>query len=209
MAYGFRMFGLAAALLLLAGCVTDSQHNEAMAEIDAFWQEKNANLVATEGRRIVKVGNRDAFVAIQRAAQRLGMIVEDLDRPAGFLLASSTAPTPLTHDEWKIVQDNDTDEMREVIGEDTSPSVELFPHVHRVISLLKRWLLGTHQGAPSAKHLDGYLEEFEFRFNRRTAKHRSLLFERLVGFATKQSAPPYWQIIQRQQPDQPLHMGAA
>ncbi len=117
MAYGFRMFGLAAALLLLAGCVTDSQHNEAMAEIDAFWQEKNANLVATEGRRIVKVGNRDAFVAIQRAAQRLGMIVEDLDRPAGFLLASSTAPTPLTHDEWKIVQDNDTDEMREVIGE--------------------------------------------------------------------------------------------
>jgi len=99
--------------------------------------------------------------------------------------------------------------MREVIGEDTSRSVELFPHVHRVISLLKRWLLGTHQGAPSAKHLDGYLEEFEFRFNRRTAKHRSLLFERLVGFATEQSAPPYWRIIQRQQPDQPLHMGAA
>lgn len=98
---------------------------------------------------------------------------------------------------------------REIIGEDTRRSVKLFPHVHRVISLLTRWLLGTHHGAPSAKHLDGYLEDFEFRFNRRTANHRSLLFERLVGFATEQSAPPHWRIIQRQQPDQPLHMGAA
>ncbi len=98
--------------------------------------------------------------------------------------------------------------VREVIGKDTSRSVELFPHVHRVISLLKRWLLGTHQGAPSAKHLDGYLEEFEFRFNRRTAKHRSLLFERLVGYATWHSASPYWRIIQRQRSDQPLHMRA-
>ena len=98
--------------------------------------------------------------------------------------------------------------LREVVGEDKSRAVEVLPRVHRVISLLKRWLLGTHQGAPRAKHLDGYLEEFEFRFNRRTAKHRSLLFERLVGFATRQSAPPYWRIIQRQRPNQPLHVVA-
>ena len=41
------------------------------------------------------------------------------------------------------------------------------PRVHRVASLLKRWLLGTHQGAVSEKHLDYYLDEFTFRFNRR------------------------------------------
>lgn len=93
---------------------------------------------------------------------------------------------------------------REVIGSDRRGSVTRFPHVHRVISLLKRWLLGTHQGAPSTKHLDAYLEEFEFRFNRRTATHRSLLFERLVGLAIRQPAPPYWRIIERQRPDQPL-----
>jgi len=44
---------------------------------------------------------------------------------------------------------------------------ELLPRVHLVISLLKRWLMGTHQGAVSHKHLDYYLDEFTFRFNRR------------------------------------------
>lgn len=96
-----------------------------------------------------------------------------------------------------------------VIGKNKARAVELLPHAHRVISLLKRWLLGTHQGAARSKHLEGYLEEFEFRFNRRTAKHRSLLFERLVGFATTNQAQPYWRIIQRTNPDQPLHLGAA
>jgi len=54
-------------------------------------------------------------------------------------------------------------------GKKKTPS-ELLPRVHRVISLLKRWLLGTHQGAVSRKHLDYYLDEFTFRFNRRRSK---------------------------------------
>lgn len=54
------------------------------------------------------------------------------------------------------------------------------PHVHRVASLLKRWLLGTHQGAVAAPHLDAYLNEFVFRFNRRSSRSRGLLFWRLV-----------------------------
>jgi transposase-like protein len=60
---------------------------------------------------------------------------------------------------------------------------ELLPHVHLVISLLKRWLLGTHQGAISAKHLQAYLDEFVFRFNRRTSAKRGLLFYRLLETA--------------------------
>ena len=116
MAYGLRFCCLVGALLLLAGCVTDSQYNKAIADIDAFWKVKNDKLVATEGRRIVQATPREAFVAVQRSAVRLGMIVENQDRATGFLLASSAAPTPLTPDEWKIVQDNDTSEMRKVIG---------------------------------------------------------------------------------------------
>ena len=54
------------------------------------------------------------------------------------------------------------------------------PAVHRVAALLKRWLLGTHQGSVSAKHLDDYLDEFAFRFNRRGSKHRGKLFFRLM-----------------------------
>lgn len=56
----------------------------------------------------------------------------------------------------------------------------LLPRVHVVVSLLKRWLLGTHQGAVSNEHLDYYLDEFTFRFNRRTSQHRGKLFYRLM-----------------------------
>ena len=57
---------------------------------------------------------------------------------------------------------------------------ELLPRAHLLISLLKRWLMGTHQGAVSHKHLDYYLDEFTFRFNRRTSRSRGKLFYRLA-----------------------------
>jgi transposase-like protein len=53
-------------------------------------------------------------------------------------------------------------------------------HVHLVISLLKRWLIGTHQGAIKPEHLQSYLDEFAFRFNRRLSIHRGKLFHRLM-----------------------------
>ena len=56
----------------------------------------------------------------------------------------------------------------------------LLPLANRVISLLKRWLQGTHQGAPRSSHLGYYLDEFVFRFNRRTSRSRGLLFYRLI-----------------------------
>ena len=59
----------------------------------------------------------------------------------------------------------------------------LLPKVNRVASLLKRWLLGTHQGAVSHHLLTHYLDEFTFRFNRRSSKSRGLLFYRLVSQA--------------------------
>lgn len=60
----------------------------------------------------------------------------------------------------------------------------LLPLANRVTSLLKRWLIGTHQGKPSPSHLDYYLDEFVFRFNRRTSRSRGLLFSRLIQQAT-------------------------
>jgi len=56
----------------------------------------------------------------------------------------------------------------------------LLPLANRVAALLKRWLLGTHQGAVRPAHLDYYLDEFTFRFNRRTSRSRGLLFYRLL-----------------------------
>ena len=80
-------------------------------------------------------------------------------------------------------------------GDDALAS-ELLPRVHRVVSLLKRWLLGTHQGAVSAAHLDFYLDEFTFRFNRRTSRHRGKLFFRLVQQAVTVEPVPYASLVQ-------------
>ena len=60
---------------------------------------------------------------------------------------------------------------------------KLLPHVHTITSLLKRWLLGTHQGAVEEKHLQAYLDEYVFRFNRRKSAQRGLLFYRLLESA--------------------------
>jgi len=72
---------------------------------------------------------------------------------------------------------------------------QLLPRVHRVASLLKRWLLGTHQGAVSAEHLDDCLDEFTFRFNRRTSRSRGKLFYRLLQQAVQLPHAPYRPMI--------------
>ena len=63
-----------------------------------------------------------------------------------------------------------------------------------MISLLKRWITGTHPGAISRKHLDYYLDEFTFRFNRRNSKSRGKLFYRLVQQSVA-TAPPTYDLI--------------
>jgi transposase-like protein len=74
-------------------------------------------------------------------------------------------------------------------------ATELLPRVHLVISLLKRWLMGTHQGAVSHKHLGYYLDEFTFRFNRRKSASRGKLFYRLVQQAVAVEPSTYDEIV--------------
>ena len=72
---------------------------------------------------------------------------------------------------------------------------KLLPRVHRVVSLVKRWILGTHQGAVSHEHLDSYLDEFAFRFNRRKSRSRGKLFYRLVQQAVAVPPAPYKSLV--------------
>ncbi len=74
-------------------------------------------------------------------------------------------------------------------------SEAMLPRVHRVASLLKRWLLGTHQGSVSREHLDYYLDEFTFRFNRRRSRHRGKLFYRLLQQAVAAGPVPYAALV--------------
>ena len=76
------------------------------------------------------------------------------------------------------------------------------PHVHRVASLLKRWLLGTHQGAVRDQHLDAYLDEFVFRFNRRHARNRGLIFYRLICSLTETRSPVTTQQLKQRRDEQ-------
>ena len=71
--------------------------------------------------------------------------------------------------------------VRTTTGDDD----DLLPRVHLVVSLLKRWLMGTHQGGVQASHLNYYLDEFTFRFNRRSSHTRGLLFRRILENAVQ------------------------
>ena len=81
----------------------------------------------------------------------------------------------------------------------------MLAHVPQVISLLKRWLLRTHQGAVRPKQLQHYLDEFAFRFNRRKSRHVGEIFYRMLEAATSTEACAYWRLVGRSEPDRPLH----
>ena len=69
---------------------------------------------------------------------------------------------------------------RTILASSGDPAHVSMPGVHRIASLLKRWILGTHQGSVVPEHLQSYLEEFTFRFNRRNSKNRGFVFFRLM-----------------------------
>ncbi|MBN4066079.1 IS1595 family transposase [Candidatus Amoebophilus asiaticus] len=91
-------------------------------------------------------------------------------------------------DGWKgysfLDDSKDYQHVRKIVANSDQNAHELLPHVHMVDSLLKRWINGTHQGRISTKHLEYYLDEFAFRFNRKLSRHRGKLFYRLIQQST-------------------------
>lgn len=81
------------------------------------------------------------------------------------------------------------------VSQGTDPAHVALPGVHRVASLLKRWLLGTHHGGWGAQHAQSYLDEWVFRFNRRNSKARGLLFYRLLQNAVIMPKTTYAMIV--------------
>lgn len=77
---------------------------------------------------------------------------------------------------------------------------ELLPGVHRVASLAKRWLLGTHQGSVDPAHLQSYLDEFTFRFNRRRSASRGMIFYRVLELAVDHGPVRYRDLVLDSQP---------
>ena len=83
-----------------------------------------------------------------------------------------------------------------MLGSDIPAHVSM-PGVHRVAALIKRWILGTHHGSVQPEHLDAYLDEFVFRFNRRTSSSRGMLFYRLLQQSVITSPVTYDDVVQK------------
>ena len=151
--------------------------------------------------------------AVERKASGLGrvrmQVVPDVSRtsPEGFLVAQVRLASPALTDGWKAysrLTKAGFAHVRHVTSTSGRTASERLPGVHRVFALLKCRLLGTHQGAVSLKHLQSYLEEFTFRFNRRTAKSLTHAFQRLAEGIVRGQAKPYWRTIGRLSPKIPL-----
>lgn len=132
-------------------------------------------------------GKSLVMIAAQADGRKIGRIrmVRIADASAENLLPAlcqSVEPGTLVQtDGWKGYGGlKDIGYGHQVIRQTNELGENLLPKVNLTVSLLKRWLLGTHQGSVRPQHLDYYLDEFTFRFNRRTSKSRGLLFYRLL-----------------------------
>ena len=116
----------------------------------------------------------------------------------GFLSDNSPPPQTVSTDGWAGYNGlSDKGYTHEAVKLDQNwgdASLRL-PAIHLVFGLAKRWLLGTHHGAVRAKHLQHYLDEYVFRFNRRTARSVSHGFARLVEYAVQTKPTTYRQIV--------------
>ena len=83
-----------------------------------------------------------------------------------------------------------------MLGSDVPAHVSI-AGVHRVAALVQRWILGTHHGSIQPEHLDAYLDEFVFRFNRRTSKSRGMLFYRLLQQAVITAPVTYQDLVKK------------
>src|SRR3954447_21752861 len=115
-----------------------------------------------------------------------------------FLAANVAEPATVATDGWRghlglPAKGYDHDPVN--IGAAWGDAALRLPGIHLVFSLVERWLLGTHHGAVGEKHLPAYLDEYAFRFNRRTAKRISHGFARLIEQAVKTRPATYREIV--------------
>jgi transposase-like protein len=152
------------------------------------------------GRQVVE----KALIAIaaEKEGQGIGRIrlrhIPDTSRATlhGFIAASVEPGSTIITDglnAYRNLQGYIHD--RHVQRRQPDDAEHLLPRVHRVASLLKRWLLGTHQGAIAHEHLGDYLDEFTFRFNRRKSASRGKLFFRLAQHAVQVEPAPFETLV--------------
>jgi len=115
-----------------------------------------------------------------------------------FVQAAACAGSVVHTDGWSGYSGLDGlgyDHRPRSISASNDPAHVVMPRVHRVAALLDRWWLGTHQGAISQRHLEYYLDEYTFRYNRRRSRARGMLFYRLLQQSVRIDPVPYKHLI--------------
>jgi transposase-like protein len=162
-------------------------------------EEEGVHGRQTETKAMIAVAAEEDGPAIGRIRMR-----RILDASAGSLvpfIEDCVEPGSVVHtDGWLgylPLEDKDYTHQVAYLKGNSKTASELMPRVHRVAALLKRWLLGTHRGGVSVEHLDSYLDEFTFRFNRRKSRSRGKLFYRLLEQAVAVEPVPYKSLVKR------------
>ena len=157
---------------------------------DGTWLEQKAVVVIAAEENGAGIGRIRMATVPRRTRKHLHRFVQEM------IEADSTVHTDGFH-AYKGIEAFGYKHKQTVLSRQKNKDAasKLLPRVHRVASLLKRWLLGTHQGAVSAEHLDYYLDEYTFRFNRRTSRSRGKLFYRLLQQAVEITPTPYKSIV--------------
>jgi len=162
-------------------------------------EEDGVDRRRTETKSLVIIAAEEDGPGIGRI--RLGCIPDAKRKSLHGFIETAVAPCAVVHtDGYPAYRGMEslgyTHEVTNLIREnDKTAATRLLPRVHRIASLLKRWLLGTHQGAVSSRHLEYYLDEFTFRFNRRKSRSRGKLFYRLLQQAMEVEPAPYKSIV--------------
>jgi transposase-like protein len=148
----------------------------------------------SEGKALVIIAAQEDGKGIGRI--RLARIADASAKSLHAFITQSIEPGTILHtDGWDgyagIGGKGYGHAVSVLLGKGQDAATELLPRVHLVASLLKRWLMGTHQGAVRFQHLDYYLDEFTFRFNRRKSSSRGKLFYRLMEQAVNVEPQPY------------------
>jgi transposase-like protein len=131
-------------------------------------------------------------------------VVPDVSAPSleGFVAGAVARPARVATDGWPGYAGLDAagyHHERRVVSASSADAAAELPAIHLVFGLAKRWLLGTHHGAVGRKHLGAYLDEFVFRFNRRTARNLSHRFARVIEHAVRIQPTTYRALVA--QPD--------
>ena len=193
-------------VFILLFAVVALAHSQNRNAVEVHFDKNYAMIAATDLRVYIELRSYDKDRLIHNVVRQSRYMAPEfeikdiaLDDSPEFLVRTSDGGTGIaeTHLTLYCVVGEAAGFVHKVTSLQGDPkrAEKFFPHVHLVASLLKRWLLSTHQGRVEKEHLQAYLDEYAFRLNRRRSIHAGKIFHRLMEQMVIRKAKTYWEIV--------------